>query len=128
MCPYMRHVDPYLLHQSRINRQQMNHAEVRLWWDLRRNQLGVRFRRQHVVHGALLDFACLPLKLGVESDGSQHRDFVPDRLRDELLRSHGWTILRFWSWDIFYRNEMVLRTIGYEIDRLKGESIPPGGQ
>jgi len=115
----MKRVDPYLLDRSRINKQKMNHAEARLWWDLRRNQFGVRFRRQHVAHGAILDFACLSLKLDVETDGSQHEDSEPDRLRDGLLRSHGWTILRFWSWDIFYKNEVVLETIACEIDRLQ---------
>lgn len=112
-------VDPYLLNQSRINKKKMNHAEVRLWWDLRRAEFGVKFRRQHVAHGYILDFACASLKLNIETDGSQHEDSVPDRTRDMLLASHGWTILRFWSWDIFYENESVLNTIRYTIDDIQ---------
>ncbi len=65
-----------------------------------------------------MDFASLSLKLNIEVDGSQHdRDL--DWLRDELLRSHGWTVIRFWSWDIYRDNEAVLATIGATIDRLK---------
>ncbi len=97
MSYVVRHIDPYLLNQSRINKQKMNHAEVRLWWDLRNTQFGVRFRRQHVVHGCLLDFACLPIRLDIETDGSQHHDSESDHVRDALLQSHGWTVLRFWT-------------------------------
>ncbi len=115
----VRPIDPYLLEQSRINKRKMNHAEVRFWWDLRGNQFGVKFRRQHVAYGYLLDFACVPIKLDVETDGSQHEDSESDRRRDVLLESHGWTILRFWSWDIFHKNEMVINTISAAIEDLQ---------
>jgi very-short-patch-repair endonuclease len=72
-----------------------------------------------------MDFACLSLRLNIEVDGSQHdRDL--DRLRDEFLRSHGWTVLRFWSWDIYRDNEAVLATIGASIDRLRSSDAARG--
>ena len=72
-----------------------------------------------------MDFACLSLKLNVEVDGSQHdRDL--DRLRDEFLREHGWTVLRFWSLDIYRDNEAVLATIGATIDRLRSRDAARG--
>lgn len=114
----MKPVDPFLLNQARINKRKMNHAEARLWWELRRGEFGVKFRRQHVAEGCLLDFACVSLKLDIETDGSQHEESESDRRRDALLRAKGWTILRFWSWDIFHQNEMVLNEIGYTVDEL----------
>ncbi len=115
----MGNIDPYLLNQSRVNKREMNHAEVRLWWDLRGNQFGVKFRRQHVACGYLLDFACVPIKLDIETDGSHHEDSPFDRNRDRLLQGHGWTILRFWSWDVFHQDQMVIDTISGTIERLQ---------
>ncbi len=67
-----------------------------------------------------MDFACLSLRLNVEVDGSQHdRDL--DRLRDEFLEARGWTVLRFWSWEIYRDNEAVLDTIGSKIDDLRAQ-------
>jgi very-short-patch-repair endonuclease len=70
-----------------------------------------------------MDFACLSLKLNIEVDGSQH-DRELDRIRDEFLRSRGWTVLRFWSWEIYRDNEAVLDTIGATIDELKNRKAP----
>jgi very-short-patch-repair endonuclease len=63
----------------------------------------------------------LSLKLNIEVDGSQH-DRELDQLRDELLRSYGWTVLRFWSWDIYRESEAVLATIGATIDRIRNRN------
>jgi len=73
-----------------------------------------------------MDFACLSLKLNIEVDGSQH-DRELDRLRDDFLRSRGWTVLRFWSWDIYRDNEAVLATIGATIDKLRSRDAVAGG-
>jgi very-short-patch-repair endonuclease len=122
-CTYsgMRKTDPELLQQSRVNKRQMNAAEAVLWTELRRAQMGVKFRRQHVVFGHLMDFACVSLKLDVESDGSQHRYSEVDRRRDRQLEAAGWTILRFWSWEIFEDKWMVIRTISRTVEELKAE-------
>ena len=93
----------------------MNAAEARPWWDLRHNQLGVRFRRQPPILGFIPDFACLPLKIVIEVDGSQHRESEKDRIRDSVLAAHGWRVLRFWSWDVFKENEAVLSTIAHAV-------------
>ena len=103
----------------------MNAAETRLWWDLRRRGLDARFRRQHVLLGYILDFACVDLKLNVELDGSQHFESQDDRIRDRNLRRAGWTIVRFQSWQVFSENEMVVNTIGSAVEHLRsGRSWP----
>ena len=115
----MQRIDPELGDRARANRQMMNEAEALMWWHLRRKGLGVKFRRQHIALGNLLDFACLSLKLNVELDGSQHRDSEADMIRDAQLRAAGWTIVRFWSWDVLAETEAVIGTISRTIDELE---------
>ena len=105
-----------LVPYARENRKAMNHAETRLWWELRRDRFGVRFRRQHPFKGYILDFACLPIRLAVEVDGSQHADSARDRRRDAVLQSDGWTMVRVWSWDVFRNTQGVLDAIGAAIE------------
>lgn len=88
------------------------------------HRYGVKFRRQYVVLGYIVDFACVSIMLIVESDGSQHRDSEYDRIRDQRLRDAGWTILRFWSWEVFSANQMVRDTISYTVGRLEDELVP----
>lgn len=74
----------------------MTDSERALWFGLRREQLGVKFRRQHPIGNYIADFACLNPKLVVELDGIQHLDRAAyDLRRDRFLREHGFTVLRF---------------------------------
>jgi very-short-patch-repair endonuclease len=53
-------------------------------WELLRNRrcLGLKFRRQHVISGFIVDFYCAELRLAVEVDGLIHED-QRQRWRDE---------------------------------------------
>jgi very-short-patch-repair endonuclease len=53
-------------------------------WELLRNRrcFGLKFRRQHVVGGFVVDFYCAELRLAVEVDGPVHED-PRQRWRDE---------------------------------------------
>jgi very-short-patch-repair endonuclease len=58
---------------------------------------GLRFKRQHVLHGYILDFYCHEKRLCIELDGAPHLEpdqKAKDQLRDETLRSKGCKILR----------------------------------
>ena len=50
----------------------------RIMWNAIRNRqlLNLKFRRQHLITGYLVDFYCYELKLAVEIDGSVHLDEV----------------------------------------------------
>jgi very-short-patch-repair endonuclease len=81
---------------ARESRRGMTDSEQRLWWGLRAEQLGVKFRRQHPLGNYVADFACLAPKLIVELDGSQHADDVEyDARRDRFFRESGFEVLRF---------------------------------
>ena len=107
---------------ARRMRSSSTDAEALLWWELRRGALGVRFRRQHPIGRYIVDFACLEHRLIVEADGSQHGG-PGDQERDAFLESAGFTILRFWSWDVVRDLNGVVDAIATELGRL-GVSPP----
>ena len=66
-----------------------------LWAALRCCQLGVRFRRQVVVQGFIVDFFAPAARLVVEVDGAQHtRQRGADKRRDRALEAAGLRVLR----------------------------------
>lgn len=100
---------------ARSLRKDMPPAEQRLWYFIRRKQLGgFRFRRQHTIGPFVADFACVEARLVVELDGDRHgRDDAPsrDRNRDAFMEKEGWTVLRFWNHDVYGNIDGVLEMI-----------------
>lgn len=62
--------------QSRRNakrlREEMTPPEIALWLALRKNDAGLRFRKQHPAGTYILDFYCAPAMLAIEVDGEAH--------------------------------------------------------
>ncbi len=78
-------------------RRRPTRSEALLWAALRRNRLGVHFRRQHVVGSFIVDFVCLTRKLVVEVDGGVHLEpdvAFADARRQAALESFGLRVLR----------------------------------
>jgi len=74
-------------------------------WSLLRNRrlLGLKFRRQHVLHGFIVDFYCPSLKLVVELDGKPHADTQQveyDAARTAWLSEAGYRIIRIRNSDL----------------------------
>jgi len=88
---------------------------MRLWSAVRRKQItGLRFRRQFVLGPYFVDFVCLPARLVVEVDGSQHFDQAQqehDRQRTAWLECEGFKVLRFANHDVMTSLKDVLRVI-----------------
>jgi very-short-patch-repair endonuclease len=112
---------------ARDLRARMTEAETRLWFHLRRRELGGRrFRRQHPIGPYIADFACLDAGLVVELDGSQHLLSRTDARRDACLRRHGFRVLRFWNDEVLLRLEDVLEAILRTLeDRDQDQEQPP---
>jgi very-short-patch-repair endonuclease len=74
-------------------------AEARLWDSLRRKQVnGLRFRRQFPLGPYFGDFVCLPARLVIEVDGSQHGEaaqMMRDARRTAWLQKSGFHVIRF---------------------------------
>ena len=80
-------------------RQNQPDAEHLLWHHLRHKQLaGYKFRRQQPIGKYIVDFVCMPEKLIIELDGSQHAEQQNyDRQRDAFLKEEGYRVLRYWN-------------------------------
>ena len=86
------------LQRSRELRQDATLAERRAW-DLLRNRrmLSLKFRRQHVIAGFIVDFYCAELRLVLEIDGGGHSSGVQsdyDDARTAHLESRGLRVIR----------------------------------
>ncbi|MHB1188355.1 endonuclease domain-containing protein [Thiobacillus sp.] len=97
---------------QRTLRRNMTDAEQALWKRLRGYQVkGRKFRRQHPFGDFILDFVCLEVKLVVEIDGGQHNGSAQDRVRDRMLESAGFRIMRFWNNQVLNEIESVVEAI-----------------
>jgi len=94
-------------------RSNQTEAEQRLWYHLRAHRfLGLKFKRQKPLGRYIVDFVCLEHRLVIELDGGQHSEQTEyDQRRDEWLRSHGYSVLRFWNNDVMQQLEGVLEQI-----------------
>jgi very-short-patch-repair endonuclease len=79
---------------------------------LKRSKLGgYKFTRQFPIGSYYADFCCRERWLVVEVDGSQHAGSAYDRRRDALMRSQGFSVLRFWNRDVLRHRISVCETI-----------------
>jgi very-short-patch-repair endonuclease len=91
----------------------MTQPEKTLWVLLRRNELGLHFRRQHPVGPYILDFYCAAMKLAIEVDGPVHQEQAArDLRRTAWLEKEGITVIRFSAEDVETRSAAVLNAIG----------------
>ncbi len=119
---------PELKDTRRVLRKQPTRGEFVLWQNLRRKQLGVKFRRQFSIERYVLDFYCHELKLAIEVDGYTH-DRPPvknkDAIRQGRLESLGIRLLRFRDEEVLGNVEKVTERIRNEIEKLRAQGTPP---
>lgn len=88
-------------------------AEKILWARIR-NQLGVKFRRQHGIGRYVVDFYCPEHKLIIELDGDSHyQDEAQeyDAIRDEFMSALGLQVMRFTNSELMENPEVVVMKI-----------------
>ncbi|MCX6154961.1 MAG: endonuclease domain-containing protein [Candidatus Kapabacteria bacterium] len=94
------------------NRKDPTYAEQIIWTNLRRKQLGYRFRRQHAIYRYIVDFVCIEKKLIIEIDGDSHDDKQEyDAEREKELRGMGFDVLRFTNEEVFQNGNKVIAII-----------------
>jgi very-short-patch-repair endonuclease len=87
-------------------------TETKVWQILRDRQLlGLKFRRQHVIDGFIVDFYCPEYRLVLEIDGSVHsaptaRDY--DEARTAHFHLKGLTVARIKNEDVSRKNLLDL--------------------
>jgi len=89
---------------ARALRHRPTPAERHAWTLLRnRGILGLKFRRQHVLHGFIVDFYCARERVVIELEGSVHDGAARqsyDRARGEFLAAAGYRIIRVRNKDV----------------------------
>jgi very-short-patch-repair endonuclease len=112
---------------ARRLRKQMSLPEVLLWQQLRGQQLGVKFRRQHSIGPYVVDFYCVPLRLAVEIDGEVHAlggQVEHDARRDRFIRENGHEILRIPAADVLHNLAGVVELISSRVATPLRQALP----
>ncbi len=95
-------------------------SEAMIWEGLRAKQfLNLKFRRQHLISGYIIDFYCSELNLAIEIDGPVHlRQIKEDAERQKNIEDLGIKFIRINSEDIEYDLKSVLKKIEIKIKKL----------
>ncbi len=110
---------------SRNLRAESTLGEILLWDKfLKVKATGYQFNRQYpmALDGAniIVDFICRKLKLIIEVDGYSHNfKYEEDKIRDEKLRTKGYSVLRFSESRIRYDIDNVIAEIEVKIEELQ---------
>lgn len=99
---------------AKKNRENMTLAEQVLWEELKKNQTGHRFLRQHIIGDYIVDFLCKDDGLIVEVDGGYHAEREQqedDTLRTQFLESMGFRVIRFTNEEVLYDTENTIQEI-----------------
>ena len=107
---------------AKENRQKETLAETILWRFIRGCQLGVNFRRQHIIGDYIADFVCLPQKIIIELDGGYHQlpsQQLSDEERTVWLNNKGFKVLRFSNEEVIGNIEGTLEAIKENINERK---------
>ena len=101
------------LERAKELRREMTPAEKLLWQEGRAKKLGVRFRRQQIIQGFIVDFYCHKSALVVEVDGDVHDlQQEEDARREKALRELGLRVVR-------YRNDDVVKELSAVVGNIK---------
>ena len=124
------HNDPFLylnLKQKALeNRKNPTYVEKLMWNLLRRDNLGVHFKRQHIIYTYIVDFVCLELGLIIEIDGSSHDDKMEyDELRTQHLEYFKFKVIRFDNSEVIEKMSSVEYKIKKIIAELKNKKPLP---
>lgn len=93
-------------------RNNMTTPEKILWRKLKCKNLGVKFRRQSIILGYIVDFYCPKLKLVIEIDGDSHLNKQQyDKTREEHMLVKNIKTIRF-------SNNMILNNLDVAIEEI----------
>lgn len=103
-----------IFENAKFLRKNMTGAEKILWFYLKQNVLGFKFRRQHPLGLYIADFYCHRAKLVIEIDGSAHdpeEAKKQDKERQRKLEEDGLKVIRFTNHEIHNDIRAVMNSI-----------------
>jgi very-short-patch-repair endonuclease len=105
------------MHKAGQLRKQPTPAESKLWSRIRKDQLGVNFRRQHAIGKYIPDFCAPKAKLIIELDGSQHLEQQEyDQERTKYFESLGYRVVCFWNNEVMNNIDGVILAIIHALE------------
>ncbi len=117
--------DVMVFENAKKLRENMTGAERKLFEQLSKNKLGVRFRAQHPIWLYVVDFYCHRAKLVIEIDGDIHFNEEAQKADDErakAIEDLGLKVIRFTNEEVFKNLEEVIA----EITKLVNERVSTG--
>ena len=93
------------------NRNNMTLGEKALWEAIRGNYMGVKFLRQFIFGGYIVDFVCLEKRIVIEVDGAYHcepKQLISDLERQTWLEKQGFHVIRFTNEETEFDLDKVL--------------------
>ncbi|MGH7673104.1 MAG: endonuclease domain-containing protein, partial [Gemmatimonadales bacterium] len=118
MDPLRRLTTAQLYALARQLRRAATPAE-RYTWSLLRSRaiLGLKFRRQHVLHGFVVDFYCVAQRIVLELEGDVHDEPARrayDAARTAFLEAAGYCVIRVRNRDVTreYLESLLARALG----------------
>ena len=114
------------IHLAREFRKNPTKSE-KLMWDALRNRcfLNLKFRRQHLIKGYLLDFYCPELKFAIEIDGTIHStQREEDIKRQKVIEKSGITFYRVKKEQVERNINRVLKDLTMFVNTLTPDPSP----
>ena len=114
-------VSPEKVKRAKELRKDMTPAEKALWEYLRAKRFnGLKFRRQQIIDGFIVDFYCHSLGLIIEVDGKIYDTQQEyDRNREIILSTKDLHIIRFTNEQVINNIEAVLKAIAEKIENIE---------
>ncbi len=109
--------NPKLKNFARKLRQEMTQEERKLWYTFLK-KIPLTVQRQKPIKNYIVDFYIAKAKLIIELDGTQHYEeqgACKDKIRDGVLTSMGYTVLRYTNLEIAKNFPMVCAEIENKI-------------
>jgi len=117
------------LELAKEHRNDPTEAESIIWEYLRAKRTGYKFRRQHPIDRYIPDFVCLEKGLIVEIDGKIHLQQVEqDKERTEVLKRHGFEVLRFTNEEVIAKVDEVIEKIKAKLALKTERKVLPFGE
>ena len=117
-----------LKENAQANRKNPTEAESILLNMLKGNNIGLHFRRQHIILDYIVDFICIEKGLVIELDGGYHNDPEQaeyDKQRTAHLEKLGYTELRFTNEELLTNPNAVIaqiKEVAFSLPSLQGRA------
>jgi len=120
---------PRRISKARELRRMQTKAENIFWDHVRNRKLGgYKIHRQQILNEIIADFYCCDKRLCIEIDGPYHNEPMmkaQDKLRDEELEGHGFTVLRFSNDEVLDDLDRVLEVVLKKLESLSSTAKSP---